>query len=77
MRIRHNTIANAVGQCYNIAISFIVTPFYLYYLGAEAFGLIGFYTLLQSWMHLLDVGLSPTLGRRIAIEKYCTGGHPR
>jgi O-antigen/teichoic acid export membrane protein len=69
MNVRNNTLANAAGQSYNILIGFIITPFYLHYLGAESFGLIGFYTLIQSWMHLLDVGLSPTLGRRIAIEK--------
>lgn len=41
-------------------------PLYLQYLGSEAYGLVGFFTLMQAWLYLLDMGLSPTLGRQIA-----------
>lgn len=41
-------------------------PFYLKYLGAEAYGLVGFFTMLMSWMALLDLGLSTTLARETA-----------
>lgn len=47
----------------------MITPFYLQYLGAEAYGLVGFFTLLQTWLSLLDIGLTPTLGRQVAYAR--------
>lgn len=41
-------------------------PFYLKYLGAEAYGLVGFFTMLMSWMAILDMGFSSTLAREAA-----------
>lgn len=35
-------------------------------MGSEAYGLIGFFTMLQSWFALLDLGLTPTVGRETA-----------
>lgn len=35
-------------------------------MGAEAYGLIGFFTMLQAWFALLDLGLTPTIGRESA-----------
>jgi len=64
--IKKNTIANYVGQFYMIFIGIFMLPFYLKYLGAEAYGLVGFFTMLQSWMMLLDLGLSGTLSRETA-----------
>jgi len=66
MSLRRNTIANYAGQGYLALIDVIVFPFYLQLLGAEAFGLVGFLVLLQAWLRLLDMGLSPTLARQIA-----------
>lgn len=64
--IRVNVIFNYIGQFYIAFVGILVLPFFLKYLGAEEYGLIGFYTLLQSWIQLLDLGLSPTLGREVA-----------
>lgn len=50
-------------------IGIVVTPLYLQYLGAEAYGLVGFFALMQAWMNLLDLGLSPTLGRQAAYAR--------
>lgn len=47
-------------------------PFYLKYLGGEAYGLVGFFAVLGAWLALLDMGLSPTLARQIAHGR----GHP-
>jgi O-antigen/teichoic acid export membrane protein len=47
-------------------ISLAVVPFYLKYLGIEAYGLIGFFTTIQALLQLLDFGLTPTLNREIA-----------
>lgn len=35
-------------------------------MGREAYGLVGFFTLLSSWLNLLNLGLSGTLGRETA-----------
>ncbi len=43
-----------------------MVPYYVGYLGVEAYALIGFNAILQMWLSLLDMGLSPTLGREIA-----------
>ena len=61
-----NTLLNYVGQAYAIVIGILIQPFYLGHLGAEAYGLIGFFAVLQSWLLLLDVGLSPALVREVA-----------
>lgn len=44
-------------------------PIYLQYLGAEAYGLVGFFAVMQAWLNLLDVGLSPTLSRQMAHDR--------
>lgn len=54
-----------------MAIAFV--PIYIDYLGLEAYGLIGFFTILQVWLSILDAGLSPTLGREMA--RYRGGQH--
>lgn len=41
-------------------------PVYLHVLGASAFGLVGFYLVMQSWVQLLDLGISPTFSREMA-----------
>lgn len=69
--LKHNVIANYVGQAYKALIGIIMMPIYLSYLGSEAFGLIGFYVMLQSWMQLLDLGMKPTLARESS--KYRAG----
>lgn len=44
-------------------------PLYMHYMGAEAFGLIGFFLMMQTWMQLLDLGLSPTLSREMSLYR--------
>ena len=41
-------------------------PLYISYMGAEAYGLVGFYAMLQAWFNLLDMGLTPTMARETA-----------
>jgi len=69
MSLKKNAIANYVGQGYTALVGIAVMPLYLSYLGAEAFGLVGFFVLLQAWLNLLDFGLSPTLARQVAIAR--------
>lgn len=69
--LKKNIIANYIGQAYKALIGIVMMPIYLSYLGSEAFGLIGFYIMLQSWMQLLDIGMKPTLARESS--KYRAG----
>jgi len=67
--VKRNALANYIGQSYAILIAIVITPMYLNYLGAEAYGLVAFFALLQAWMNLLDLGLSPTLARQAAFAR--------
>ena len=64
-----NTLLNYGGQAYVLLVGILIMPFYLGHLGAEAYGLIGFFTLLQAWLQLLDAGLSPSLVRAVAHQR--------
>ena len=72
--IKRNTITNYLGQGYTIGAAILFTPFYLQFLGAEAYGLVGFYMVMQSWFSLLDMGFSATLGRQVAYARSQTNG---
>lgn len=74
MSLKKNTIANYLGQFYSIFIGIFILPFYLQYLGAEAYGLVGFFTMLMSWMMLLDMGLSQTISRQSSILRETISG---
>ncbi len=54
-----------------MGIAFV--PLYINYLGMEAYGLIGVYAMLQAWLTLLDMGMTPTLNREMA--RYTAGAH--
>jgi O-antigen/teichoic acid export membrane protein len=43
-----------------------MVPMYVAYMGTEAYGLVGFFAMLQVWFQLLDVGLTPTMARETA-----------
>ncbi len=48
-------------------------PLYIQYLGIEAYGLIGLFAVLQAWLSLLDMGMTPTLSREMA--RFTGGAH--
>ena len=66
MSVKTNTIANYVGRIYIIAAGMIVLPLFMQYMGEEAYGLVGLFTLVQTWIQLFNMGLAPTLGREAA-----------
>jgi O-antigen/teichoic acid export membrane protein len=41
-------------------------PLYIKFLGIEAYGLIGFFAMLQASFQILDLGLSQTMNREMA-----------
>lgn len=61
-----NILSNYVSQLYVTIIGIVVVPMYFKYMGAEAYGLVGFFALLQVWFNLLDMGLTATLTRETA-----------
>lgn len=71
--LRRNTLANFAGRGWVALITFAFVPVYINYLGLEAYGLIGVFILLQTWMTLLDAGMTPTLTREMA--KFGAGMH--
>lgn len=48
-------------------------PLYIQYLGVEAYGLIGFYAVMQAWLTLFDMGITQTLNREMA--RFSAGAH--
>ncbi len=66
MSLKKNILANYVSQLYVTGVGILILPLYIKYMGAEAYGLIGFFTMLQAWFGLLDMGLTPTIGRETA-----------
>src|SRR3546814_10128943 len=47
-------------------MSLAFVPLYVDLLGVESFGIIGIYTLIQSWLALFDAGIRPMLSREMA-----------
>lgn len=64
--LRRNIIANLAGGGWIAALTLIITPIQINLLGMEAYGLIGFITMLQIILSVLDLGLSSTVTRELA-----------
>ena len=61
-----NVLSSYASQIYLIIISIAILPVYIKYMGAEAYGLVGFFAMLQGLFSLLDFGLTPTISRQTA-----------
>ena len=66
MSFKRNIIASYASQIYVTLVGIVILPMYLAHMGAEAYGLVGFFTMLQAWFNLLDMGLTPTVAREAA-----------
>src|SRR5437762_14347169 len=64
--LRRNIAVNYASQVYVALIGIAMVPLYLKYMGIEAYGLVGFFAMVQAWSQVLDFGLSPSLGREAA-----------
>ena len=73
MSLKKNVIANFVGQGWTAIMGIAFIPLYIKYLGIEAYGLIGFYVLMQAWLVLFDMGITQTLNREMA--RFSAGAH--
>ena len=71
--LKRNIIANFIGQGWTAIMGLAFIPVYIKYLGVEAYGLIGFYAVLQAWLTLFDMGITQTLNREMA--RFSAGAH--
>lgn len=69
MQLKHNIFANYLSTIYVTVVGIVILPLYIRYMGAEAYGLVGFFTMLQAMFALLDLGLTPTISRETARNK--------
>ncbi|MBI3358176.1 MAG: polysaccharide biosynthesis protein, partial [Nitrospirae bacterium] len=73
MALKKNILANYFGQGWTILMKLAFIPLYIHYLGMEAYGLIGVFTVMQTGFLLLDMGMIPTLNREMA--RFTAGAH--
>ncbi|MFA6198778.1 MAG: polysaccharide biosynthesis protein, partial [Patescibacteria group bacterium] len=66
MKLGHNLLAGLANSIWSALVGLAVVPFYLKYLGIEAYGLIGFFVTTQAVLSLLDMGMAPTINREVA-----------
>ena len=66
-------LANYFGQGWSALMGIAFLPLIIKSIGAEAYGLVGVYAMLQAWFALLDMGITPTLNREMA--RYIGGAH--
>lgn len=64
--LRANTVSNFLGRAWGIISIYLFVPLYLKFLGIEAYGLVGFYSMLLGVLALADIGLTATLSREMA-----------
>ena len=73
MSLKKNVIASYLGQGWAGLMSLAFIPLYIKYLGMEAYGLIGLFAVLQAWLVLLEIGMTPALSREMA--RFTGGDH--
>lgn len=73
MSLKKNVVANFIGQGWTALMGLAFIPLYIQYLGVEAYGLIGFYAVMQAWLTLLDMGITQSLSREMA--RFTAGAH--
>ncbi len=71
--VKKNVIANYLGNGWTTLMGLIFLPLYIKYLGIEVYGLIGIFALLQGWLGLLDMGMTPALSREMT--RFTGGKH--
>ena len=65
-RLKLNLAANLTGSAWSMFVQLLCIPLYIKFMGVEAYGLVGFYLMLQAMLQVLDLGLSPTMNREMA-----------
>lgn len=73
MALKRNIIANYFGQSWSAVMGLAFVPLYIQFLGMEAYALIGIFAVMQAWLTMLDMGMTPTLNREMA--RFTAGAH--
>lgn len=66
MSVKRNIIANLIGSVWGAIVVLAAIPFYIFFLGVEAYGLIGFFATLQILFFLLEMGVGAASQREFA-----------
>ena len=66
MTLKKNILANYLGNFWTSLMGLVFIPSYIFYLGMESYGLIGFFAVLQASLLLLDGGVTPTVSREMS-----------
>lgn len=66
MKLGWNLAASLTNSVWTAVIGLAAVPFYLRFLGVEAYGLVGFFAAMQAVFAVLDMGLGPTINREVA-----------
>ncbi len=64
--LNKNIVANYVGVGVTALMSVVVVPMYFGSLGAEAYGLVGFFMAFRAMAGMLDLGLSTVVSREVS-----------
>lgn len=64
--VMRDILANLLGKGWVALISVLFVPYFLRFLGIEAYGLVGFFITLQTVLLLVDFGFSTTLNRELS-----------
>lgn len=65
-KISHNIVANFGGRLWTAGMAVVFVPIYIRILGAEAYGLVGFFVSLQLILSLMEMGLGTTATKEMA-----------
>lgn len=68
MSLERNILANYIGAGTAMAAPILALPLYLAALGPEQFGFVGFVTMLQAVLNLLDSAMSQALVREVSLR---------
>jgi O-antigen/teichoic acid export membrane protein len=75
MPIKQNILANIGGKAWLGLSNFIFVPFYIKFLGIEAYGLVGFFASMLAIFAILDMGASTALSQVLARYSVLPGAH--
>lgn len=64
--LKKNIFANFFGTSWISILALVFVPFYIHFLGIEAYGLIGIFGMLYAMFAILDMGITPTINREMA-----------
>jgi O-antigen/teichoic acid export membrane protein len=65
--VGHNVSANFIAKILGAAVNLACVPFYVRALGIAGYGIVGIWLTLETIANLLDLGLSATLTRELAV----------